>query len=235
MDTTDRTKAVPDIATLNVLNQFDFWNAVPVDGTATHEQVAKHTNLPVEIVQRTLDHAITMRYFKRTDPTSASVQHTSRSAALAKDPGLGALVQMVLDETSPPMMLLPEALRRFTVGKSEISRSQKETAFRLCHSGGVWGDYENTWDFLENDGEGEKKGWRQRNFIKFMAYIKDLFKTESIVLDAIDWKAAGEATVVDVSLTLPPFVRTTLTHSSSVAPQATTTSSLPKPTPTSRS
>lgn len=157
MDTTDRTKAVPDIATLNVLNQFDFWNAVPVDGTATHEQVAKHTNLPVEIVQRTLDHAITMRYFKRTDPTSASVQHTSRSAALAKDPGLGALVQMVLDETSPPMMLLPEALRRFTVGKSEISRSQKETAFRICHSGGVWGDYENTWDFLENDGEGEKK------------------------------------------------------------------------------
>lgn len=203
MDTTDRTKAVPDIATLNVLNQFDFWNAVPVDGTATHEQVAKHTNLPVEIVQRTLDHAITMRYFKRTDPTSASVQHTSRSAALAKDPGLGALVQMVLDETSPPMMLLPEALRRFTVGKSEISRSQKETAFRLCHSGGVWGDYENTWDFLENDGEGEKKGWRQRNFIKFMAYIKDLFKTESIVLDAIDWKAAGEATVVDVSLDSP--------------------------------
>lgn len=190
---------MPDIATLNVLNQFDFWNAVPLDQTATFEQVAKHTNLPVEIVQRTLDHAITMRYFKRPEPTSSSVQHTSRSAALAKDPGLVALVQMVLDETSPPMMMLPEALRQFAVGKSEISRNQKETAFRLCHSGGIWGDYNNTWDFLENDGEGEQKGWRQRNFIKFMAYIKDLFRTESIVLDAIDWKAAGDATVVDVS------------------------------------
>lgn len=130
---------------------------------------------------------------------STSVKHTSRSAALAKDSGLKALVQMVLDETSPPMMLLPEALRQFAAGKKEISKSQKETAFRLCHSGGIWGDYSSTWDFLENDGEGEKKGWRQRNFIKFMAYIKDLFKTESIVLDAIDWKAAGEATVVDVS------------------------------------
>ncbi|KAF9700108.1 hypothetical protein EKO04_002059 [Ascochyta lentis] len=190
--------AVPDVATLNVLNQFDFWSAVPLNGTATYEQVAKHINLPVEIVQRTIDHAITMRYFARPEPTSTSVQHTSRSAALAKDPGLKAFVQTVLDETSPPMMLLPEALRRSAVGKSEVSRDQKETAFRLCHSGGIWGDYDNTWQFLENDGEGEQKGWRQRNFIKFMEYIKDLFKTESIVLDAIDWKAAGDATVVDV-------------------------------------
>ena len=196
---------MPDIATLNVLNQFDFWSAVPVDGTATHEQIAKHTSLPVEVVQRTLDHAVTMRYFARPEPTSTSVKHTSRSAALAKDAGLKALVQMVLDETSPPMMLLPEALRRFAVGKEEISRVQKETAFSLCHSGGIWGEYDNTWDFIENDGEGEKKGWRQRNFIKFMAYIKDLFKTESIVLDAIDWKAAGNATVVDVSILHPYF------------------------------
>ena len=116
---------MPDIATLNVLNQFDFWSAVPVDGTATHEQIAKHTSLPVEVVQRTLDHAVTMRYFARPEPTSTSVKHTSRSAALAKDAGLKALVQMVLDETSPPMMLLPEALRRFAVGKEEISRVQK--------------------------------------------------------------------------------------------------------------
>lgn len=171
-----------------------------MDGTATHEQIAKHTSLPVEVVQRTLDHAVTMRYFARPEPTSTSVKHTSRSAALAKDAGLKALVQMVLDETSPPMMLLPEALRRFAVGKGEISKVQRETAFSLCHSGGIWGEYDNTWDFIENEGEGEKKGWRQRNFIKFMAYIKDLFKTESIVLDAIDWKAAGDATVVDVSI-----------------------------------
>jgi hypothetical protein len=30
-----------------------------------------------------------------------------------------------------------------------------------------------------------------------------LFQTESIVLDAIDWKAAGDATVVDVSILHP--------------------------------
>ncbi|KAF1357462.1 S-adenosyl-L-methionine-dependent methyltransferase [Lizonia empirigonia] len=139
--------------------------------------------------------------YTRADRKIPPLPLYSTHLALQPSPGtrdLAHLCRWCWDETSPPMMLLPEALRRFTVGKSEISRSQKETAFRLCHSGGVWGDHENTWHFLENDGEGEKKGWRQRNFIKFMAYIKDLFKTESIVLDAIDWKAAGEATVVDL-------------------------------------
>jgi hypothetical protein len=212
-----------------MLNQFNFWAAVPVDGSATHEEIAQHTNLPVDVVSRILDHAVTQRFFQRASSASKSVTHTSRSAALAKDEGLQALVQMVLDETSPPMMVLPEALRQFSAGKPELSKDMKETAFRLCHSGGVWGDFENTWDFIENDGVGENKGWRQRNFVKFMAYIKDLFKTESIVLDAIDWNAAGEATVVDVRLSLssslcfpslPP-----LTHTPRSAAQQATTQS----------
>ncbi|CAN9235853.1 unnamed protein product [Alternaria alternata] len=174
--------AIPDTACLNVLNQFDFWGAVPVDGEATFEDIARHTKLPLEVVSRVIDHAVTMRFFHKPSPTSASVKHSSRSAALAKDSGLSALVQMVLDETGPPMFLLPEALRRFSQGKPEISKDIKETAFRLCHSGGeAWGDYETSWEFIENDGEGEKKGWRQRNFVKFMAYIKDLFHTENML------------------------------------------------------
>ncbi|KAI4696203.1 uncharacterized protein J4E88_000375 [Alternaria novae-zelandiae] len=191
--------AVPDTACLNILNQFDFWGAVPVDGEATFEEISRHTKLPLEVVSRVIDHAVTMRFFAKDSPAATTVRHTSRSAALAKDPGLSALVQTVLDETGPPMLLLPEALRRFSQGKAEPSKDIKETAFRLCHSGGAWGDYDNSWDFIENDGEGEKKGWRQRNFVKFMAYIKDLFHTENIILNAVDWEAAGEATVVDIA------------------------------------
>jgi hypothetical protein len=103
----------------------------------------------------------------------------------------------------------------------------EETAFKLCHSGGAWGNYQNSWDFIENDGEGDRKGWRQRNFVKFMAYIKDLFHTENIVLDAVDWKAAGDVTVVDVCiLNLSPRA-TMLITTSSAAQQATTTPSSP--------
>ncbi|KAI8932008.1 hypothetical protein NX059_010904 [Plenodomus lindquistii] len=190
--------AIPDASCLNVLNQFDFWNAVPVNGSATFEEISKYTKLPLEVVQRVLDHAITMRFFTRSNPKSTSVSHTSRSAALAKDAGLSALVQMVLDETGPPMFQLPEALRRFSQGKPELTTDMTQTAFKLCHSGGAWGDYANSWDFIENDGEGEKKGWRQRNFVKFMAYIKDLFETEDLVLNAVDWANQGAITVVDL-------------------------------------
>lgn len=189
------------------MNQFDFWNAVPVDGEASFEDVAAKVQLPEEVVSRVFDHAITMRFFTKDSPASTSVQHTSRSAALARDPGLIAFVQTVLDETGPPMLVLPEALRRYSQGKKEITKNMKETAFKLCHSGGVWGNFDNSWDFIENDGlqkgdigyEKHSKGWRQRNFVKFMAYIKDLFKTEDLVYKAVDWAAAGDATVVDVS------------------------------------
>jgi hypothetical protein len=199
--------AIPDASCLNILNQFDFWNAVPVGGEASFEEIAKHVQLPVEVVSRVLEHATTMRFFVKSSPTATSVKHTSRSAALAKDSGLVALVQMVLDETGPPMLVLPEALRKFSQGKTEITKNMKETAFKLCHSGGIWGDFENSWDFIENDGvaEGEaghdkkSKGWRQRNFVKFMAYIKDLFHTENLLINAVDWAGAGDATVVDVS------------------------------------
>jgi hypothetical protein len=226
--------AIPDAACLNILNQFDFWKAVPVDGEATFDDIAKYTKLPLEVVDRVIDHAVTMRFFAKISPTATSIKHTSRSAALAKDPGLSALVQTVLDETGPPMLLLPEALRRYSQGKPEITKDMKETAFKLCYSGGAWGDYENSWDFIEKDGEGEKKGWRQRNFVKFMAYIKDLFQTESIVLDAIDWNAAGDATVVDVSILKNSFT-SPLTPTSSAAQPATTTPSSQPDSPTSRS
>ncbi|KAF2126466.1 S-adenosyl-L-methionine-dependent methyltransferase [Dothidotthia symphoricarpi CBS 119687] len=189
---------MPDLACLNILNQFNFWTAVPVDGSATFDEIAKRINLPVEVVDRVLHHAVTQRFFTKPSPSATSVSHTSRSAALAKDSGLCALVQMVVDEAGPPMMVLPEALRRFSQGKPDLTKNVKETAFKLCHSGGVWGNFENSWDMLENDGEGEQKGWRQRNFVNFMAYIKDLFHTENLVLEAVDWKAAGDATVVDI-------------------------------------
>ncbi|KAH9439101.1 hypothetical protein MCOR02_002674 [Pyricularia oryzae] len=42
--------AMLDIATPNVLNQFDFRSAVPVDGTATHKQIAETTEIPAEVV-----------------------------------------------------------------------------------------------------------------------------------------------------------------------------------------
>ncbi|RYP92184.1 hypothetical protein DL770_001691 [Monosporascus sp. CRB-9-2] len=193
--------AIPDASALNVLNHFDFWSAVPLDGSASYEEIAKQTSLPQNVVYRILQHAVTLRLFAETEPgkSTSRIKHTSRSAALAKQAGLRALVSSVLDISSAPMMVLNQALDRYSRGKSELTQEMSETAFALFHSGGVFsGKHRNSWEFLENDGEGERRGWRQKRFVEFMMYVKEIFHLEDIVLDAFDWKAAGNAKLVDV-------------------------------------
>ncbi|KAI1096292.1 sterigmatocystin 8-O-methyltransferase [Rostrohypoxylon terebratum] len=192
--------ALPDAAALNTLNYFDFWSAVPLAGSASYAEIAQHVSLPEDVVRRVLQHAVTLRIFEETEPgkSTSLIRHTSRSAALARFSGLKALVSTILDDAGAPMMVLNEALNRYSRGKPALTQNINETSFALFHSGGQFGKHRNSWDLLENDGAGEKQGWRQRNFVEFMRYIKEIFHLEGVVLDAHDWKAAGKATVVDV-------------------------------------
>ncbi|KAL2369361.1 sterigmatocystin 8-O-methyltransferase [Blastomyces gilchristii SLH14081] len=192
--------AMPDAAALNTMNYFDFWSAVPVNGTASYADIAEHTSLPEDVVYRLLQHAMTLRIFSETEPgkPSSRVQHTSRSAALARSSGLRALVSTVLDDSGAPMMVMNEALAKYSRGKPALTQEMNETSFALFHRSGIYGKYSNPWEFLENDGEGEKKGWRAANFAEFMRYVKEIFRLEEVVLQCHDWKAAGKATVVDL-------------------------------------
>ncbi|KAI1212480.1 sterigmatocystin 8-O-methyltransferase [Annulohypoxylon truncatum] len=192
--------ALPDAAALNTLNYFNFWSAVPLTGSASYAEIARHVSLPEDVIRRVLQHAVTLRIFEETEPgkSTSLIRHNSRSAALARSSGLRALVSTILDDAGAPMMVLNEALDRFSRGKPELTQNINETSFALFHSGGQFGKHGNSWDLLENDGAGDKQGWRQRNFVEFMRYIKEIFHLEGVVLDAHDWKAAGKATVVDV-------------------------------------
>ncbi|KAI2472036.1 sterigmatocystin 8-O-methyltransferase [Annulohypoxylon bovei var. microspora] len=192
--------ALPDAAALNTLNYFDFWSAVPLDGAASYVEIAQKVCLPEDVVRRVLQHAVTLRIFEETEPgkSSSLIRHNSRSAALARSSGLKALVSTILDDAGAPMMVLNEALNRYSRGKPTLTQNINETSFALFHSGGQFGKHGNSWDLLENDGAGEKQGWRQRNFVEFMRYIKEIFHLEGVVLDAHDWKAAGKVNVVDV-------------------------------------
>lgn len=97
------------------------------------------------------------------------------------------------------MLVLHEALKRYTKGKPALTEETTETSFALFHDGGQFGKHKTTWDKLENDGEGEEKGWRQRTFVDFMTFIKELFDLEGVLRDSIDWAAVGKASVVDVA------------------------------------
>lgn len=199
---------MPDASCLNVLNHFDFWAAVPLNGSASYAEIAERTNLPLDVAYRVLQHAFTLRFFAETtapsssSPSSARVEHSSRSAALATKPGLKSLVHSVLDISSAPLLVMNDALERYSAGRPALTDRMDETSFALLHQGGQFGGrHANSWDFLENDGEGARRGWRQKHFVQFMNFIKDIFRLEGIVLKAMDWKAAGKVKVVDVSET----------------------------------
>ncbi|TGJ81935.1 hypothetical protein E0Z10_g6821 [Xylaria hypoxylon] len=200
---------IPDAACLNVLNHFNFWEAVPLEGSASYSEIAEHVSLPLDVVTRLVQHATTLRLFEEI--SSSQVKHTSRSAALAQQAGLQALVSSVLDITGAPMvstldsfmapfdMAMSSALEKYSKGKPELTQDMSETAFALFHSTGPLGKkHTNSWEYLENDGEGDRRGWRQAKFVEFMKYLKDIFHLEGIVLDSYDWQAAGKSTVVDV-------------------------------------
>ncbi|KAI0179996.1 sterigmatocystin 8-O-methyltransferase [Hypoxylon sp. FL1284] len=191
---------MPDAAALNILNHFDFWSSVPLEDSASYAEIAQHVSLPEDVVRRVLAHAVTLRIFEQTEPgkSSSRIRHNSRSAALARSSGLKALVSTILDDAGAPMMVMNEALSRYSRGKPALTQDMNETSFALFHSGGQFGKHGNSWDLLENDGVGDKQGWRQRNFVEFMRYVKEIFHLEGVVLDAHDWKSAGKATVVDI-------------------------------------
>lgn len=196
---TNNKQAMPDAATLNILNYFDFWAAVPLEGAATYADIANKTRLPEDVVHRVLQHALNLRIFCETSDSPAKIQHNARSAALAKSSGLQALASGILDDAGAPMMVMHEALHRYTRDKPALTQNMDESAFSLLHKSGIYGSYNSSWQFIENDGAGDQKGWRQRKFVEFMKYIKGLFHLDQIVLGAQDWAAVGKATVVDVS------------------------------------
>ena len=167
---------IPNAACLNTLNHFRIWNAVPLDGTASYKEIAEHISLPEEVAKRLLQHAFNQRIFTET---ASGVAHTSRSAALAKQAGLSSLVSSVLDISSTPLLVLNQALEKYTKGKSALSQEMNETSFAMVH-----GDkFRNSWDYLEFDGEGIRQGWRQKEFVQFMAFVNVISRLESIVLD----------------------------------------------------
>ena len=94
---------------------------MPLDGSASYSEIAERVSLPVDVVTRIIQHATTLRLFEEVN--SSQVKHTSRSAALARQSGLQALVSSVLDITGAPMMAMSKALEKYSKGKVSNPRT----------------------------------------------------------------------------------------------------------------
>ena len=107
---------------------------------------------------------------------------------------------MAIDGLAGPLSILNRALEKNFLGKEKLTNEISETPFGMLYNkGGPLGEYKDYYDWLDRDGEGERKGWRQRDMVESLRLAKEKMGAESALLEALDWAGAGKATVVDVS------------------------------------
>ena len=193
------TKLNNESLTINVLNRFNFWDAVPLAGSASYAEIAKTTNLPEQIVRRFLRMAFTMFIFTEEALGSDRVVHTSASAHIAKEPLYKSFIAHGTDDLRPAATVGVDALERWWVGQQEPPQDIKQCAFVLATDDGRQRD-KNFWEFVENfERPGKPKGYRSTQFAETMEVLGDITKDGmEAVLEKFDWEGLGEATVVDV-------------------------------------
>lgn len=184
---------------LDVLNQFDFFSAVPLGGSATYEDIARTTNLAEPIVRRILRHARMMRLFAEAPPGSDAVVHTSNTAFLVKQPLLRSWLTHNLEEVRPACVQTPAALTAFSSG-AKASEEILESGFSLADVDKM-GRPTSFWDYLKHTPAGKPKGFRSKRFAESMqvASMASAISRDDVVKQGFDWAALGDATVVDVS------------------------------------
>lgn len=190
---------------LDVLNQFDFWHAIPLDGSATYDSIARHVELPVSLVRRILRYAMTARLFAETAPGSRSIVHTSTTAFIVRNPTYMSWIGHNLEDVRPATVQLPEALRRYNRGKKIATERLTESAFALAFADKA-GCQGNFWALLEEDGQGAKKGYRAHRFARAMqiARTSAAVSFETLIKAGFDWHSVGDGVVVDVCVTPEP-------------------------------
>jgi 6-hydroxytryprostatin B O-methyltransferase len=182
-----------DIFILSSLTHYDVWNAVPLEGKISYADLSEKVGLPVNRLHRILRHAMTRRIFYEASP--GHVAHTANSAAVVKDPPLASWIRHDVDEATRGLSWLNEALDKWG-DTQDPNEAALCLAFNLPRGTGFW-------EFLQNDGEGDRKGFRAKRFGEAMAAMsKTGVFSNAHLHNKFDWDALGKATVVDVS----PFV-----------------------------
>lgn len=189
-----------DSTIIDVLNQFDFWGAVPLGGSASYSEIATKVNLPESLVRRILRYAITNRLFANAPDIPDRIIHTSLSAAPAKNPLLQSWLRHHLQEARPGAVHLAESFRKFSAGKDEPSEEITESGFAVANVDRL-DQPESFWDYLNRDVEGKPKGWRAAEFSNSMKYASSAsaIKVEDLLKAGYDWAQLGDVTLVDVS------------------------------------
>ena len=150
------------------MNQFNFWNAVPLGRSTSYSEIARKTTLPESLVRRILRHAFLNKLFAEASP--GHVVHTAKTAYVAKSPRTQSWIALNLEQVRPATVYLAKSLREYSAGKDSPSQEPLESAFALADLDRT-GQPVDFWTFLKNDPEGNPKGYRANRFAEAMQVI----------------------------------------------------------------
>jgi hypothetical protein len=192
-------KTIQDLSVLNVFNQFSFWDAVPLNGSATYAEIAAKVGLHESYVRRLLRHAVTKRIFAET--AEGRIVHTSLSAVCVNTPLVRSRIGHNLEVIGPSSQYLPDALRKWGRGAVEDGKPDHSAfglAFLQNHTAKTFWD----WAVTDKDEErGLPAGWRAKRFGEAMTSVTSDPSFDFRAVHAMfGWDSLPQgATLVDVS------------------------------------
>jgi 6-hydroxytryprostatin B O-methyltransferase len=173
---------------LGVLARFGVFAAVPTEGDISYADLATKVPLTERQVRRAIRHAMTKNIFHETRPDH--VAHTALSMAVVKAPSLVPWFNHNLGEILPASSRLAD-----TIEKYGDPQNPEDVALGLAWN---WDKDTSLFSWFANDGEGEKKGWRARQFAQAMAAMDGGSHDTRHTVEAFDWASLGSGTLVDV-------------------------------------
>lgn len=188
-----------DALILSLLQELDFFSAVPLGGSATYMEIAKHTQLPESLVRRLLRYSMIIHLFAEREPGSDSIVHTGITAHAARSPEFQAWICHV-NVVQPAAQILPQVLKNlYAGGRQSVSEAELESAFCVLDIDKT-GKPTNHFEFLKKDEPGRPKGWRELIFAQAIDAGRHMpgLHIEQLLESSFDWDALGEATVVDI-------------------------------------
>ncbi|KAJ9399551.1 hypothetical protein DTO282F9_3425 [Paecilomyces variotii] len=182
MATTWPICSLHDTSALILIYHCKLYQHIPLNGTATFENIAAKSGLDIHRTRLALRHAMTRRFF--CEPQPNHVAHTAASALLVTQPDFVDFLGHQLNDTLPAVANLSKTIDRYG-NSTEPNHSATNVAF---------GTDENPMSFIAS---GTVSGPRFSGAMRWVA------KTGSFddrhIVENYPWDDFGEGTVVDVA------------------------------------
>lgn len=180
---------------LTVLGHYDVFSAVPADNEISYTDLAAKVGLSTDHIKRIIRHAMTNNIFAESRP--GYVIHTATSIVPVKFPNIRSWIGHNGDDVANASVKVVDALRRWG-----HSQEPAQSGFGIAFGLDTTVDRDSVFSFVQQDGTGNKKGWRMKRIGEAMASMKGAGNYDVGHIHAgFDWKSLGKAKVVDVSIT----------------------------------